>query len=433
MHSRRGRYGYIVFAGLIGMPVVLWLADAGFLVVTENSSAFLKSIGKASAFVGLAAYSLMPVLSMRHKVLEKAFGGLDVLYHLHAKAGKLSFMLIVAHPLFLGVGLVLGGAGIMNIWNWASLLIVTGVIGMVSLIALTGVAVYAHIKHQEWIAIHRLFGWLLPVLFIHALVARGQIVQNRPLFYYMVTLGVVGFGAFLYRSVGGRYLIKRYRYVVAEVNALTPAVTELVLKPLGIPINYTPGQFAYLSVKSAVIDEEPHPYSFTTANNGPYVRFTIKQLGDDTAHVKQLQPGAKASLEGPYGNFSLHNTKNTNQVWIAGGVGITPFLSMARSLTGNSKYTVKLFYAAEELRDAVFLKELIAIRKTIPSMFDVTIVNRNISGFVSAEIIQQQITDLATFDYFICGPPVMMKLLKQQLLDKGVTEGQIFSEEFSML
>lgn len=433
MDLNRKRYGYIVFAILVGMPIALWLARAGLSAVFASGESLVKSLGKASALAGLAAYSLMPVLSMRHKILEKTFGGLDVLYHLHATAGKVSFFFILAHPLLLGAGAVLGGAGILTVWNWASPLVISGIFGLVSLIVLTALTIYAHIKHQKWIAIHRLFGWLLPVLFVHALLARGQIVQNRPLFFYMLGLGGLGAAAFLYRSVAGHYLVKKYRYVVAEVNNLTPVVTELVLKPLGIPINYTPGQFAYVSMESDVIDEEAHPYSFTTANNGPYVRFTIKELGDDTARVKRLTPGTKAFLEGPYGSFSLHNAKNPNQVWIAGGVGITPFLSMARSLSARSKQKVKLFYAAEELHDAVFLKELIAIRKTIPDNFDVTVVDRKVSGFVGVETIRSQIPELNSFDYFICGPPMMMKTLKKQLLDSGVAENQIFAEEFSML
>jgi predicted ferric reductase len=432
MSSNRKLYGYSFFTVLTGMPVVLWLAGSGVSAAIGSSSAFVASLGKASALVGLAAYSLMPVLSMRHHILERTFGGLDVLYRLHAQSGKVSFFFIVAHPVFLAAGGLLGGAGILTVWNWTSPMIIAGIFALECLIVLTALTIYAHIRHQQWIAIHRLFGWLLPILFIHALLARGQIVQNRALFVYMAVLGSLGFMAFLYRSVGGHFFVKRYRYAVAEVNKLTPTITELVLKPLGIPINYTPGQFAYVSMDSSVVDNEAHPYSFTTANNGPYVRFTIKELGDDTAHVKQLNPGTKAYLEGPYGNFSLHNTKRMNQVWIAGGVGITPFLSMARSLSRRSKYKIKLFYAADNLEDAVFLKELLAIRQDIPDKFDITIVDKELSGFVDIETLRNEIAELGDNDYFICGPPQMMRALKKQLTEHGVDAGRIFSEEFSM-
>ncbi len=166
MHSKHSSYGYLVFVFLVSMPVILWMTENGVVnMIFEGSDTFTKALGKVSALSGLAAYSLMPILSMRHRVFEKAFGGLDVLYNLHRNVGKISFMLILSHPLFLIAGGILGGAGIVSVWNWASIVIISGIVGLAAVTALTALTIYAHIKHQKWIAIHRLFGWLLPVLF----------------------------------------------------------------------------------------------------------------------------------------------------------------------------------------------------------------------------------------------------------------------------
>jgi len=429
----RTHYGSLVVFALAVVPIVLWLAAADRAELFGSGVAAIAAAGKVAALSGMALYSLMPILSMRHRIIEQAFGGLDKVYKLHATSGKVSFYVILAHPLLLAASAVLGGAGIAEVWNWASAVVILGILGLIGLIVITAFTIYAHVKHQKWIAVHRLFGWLLPVFFAHALLARSQIIANRSLFVYMVGLGSLGLGAFLYRSVFGRFVIKKYRYVIAEVNRVTPTVTELVLKPKGIPISYTPGQFAYLSVRNDAVDAEAHPYSFTTANNGPYVRFAVKALGDDSAKLQDINPGADAYLEGPYGNFSYHNSKNKNQVWIAGGVGITPFLSMARSLSAQNKYNIHLFYAAEAMSDAVFLRELLAIRNYLFDSFETTIVNRQLSGFVSVDMIEQQIPDMTIQDYLICGPPTMMKVLKKQLLAKGVPDHAIHTEEFSML
>ncbi len=422
----------MVVVALSGVPIVIWLVGIGAAVVPADGAALIRMAGKGAALSGLALYSLMPILSMRHRFVERLFGGLDRVYRLHTAAGKISFFLILAHPVCLGLGRLLGGSGLTVIWDWSSLLVILGISSLVGLAVITAFAIYAHIKHQRWIVVHRLFGWLLPLFFVHALVADAQTVHNRTLLTYMLAFGGLGFIAFLYRSVFGR-LIKKYHYVVMEVNHVMPTVTELVLKPVAIPISYVPGQFAYMSLRADGMDSEAHPFSFTTANNGPYVRFAVKDLGDDTKHIKELKVGTDAYLEGPYGSFSYKSSKNKQQVWIAGGVGITPFLAMARSLSSRSGYNIHMFYGAEELSDAAFLHELISIRKTIPDVFDFSIVDRQVSGFVTAEMVERELSELARPDYFICGPPAMMQILRDQLIAKGVADQHIYTEEFSML
>lgn len=428
----RYSYGMYTYGLLLVLPLVFWLSATGLSTHVAYLSSFLKMIAKGAALSSFVAYCLEPVLSMRFSLVEKLFGGLDKVYALHKKSGKLAFYLMTAHFVFLlGYGFA-SGKSFSRFWNWASPTVVIGLVAFVAIAALVAFSLYAHIKHQRWVIVHRLFGWLLPVLLLHTLLANAQVTHVMPLYIYMLLIAEVGFVSFIWRSVLTIF-IHRYRYVVAEVTHVTPLITELVLKPTGIPMSYTPGQFAYLSLISPGIDREAHPYSFTTGNNGPYIRFVIKTLGDDTAHIKDVKPGSLALLEGPHGRFSLHNSKNPRQVWIAGGVGITPFLSMARSLRPGDKHRIHLFYGADKLDDAVFMKELIAIRKMLPDTFDFTLVNREWSGFVTADVVGKAIGDFTATDYFICGPPVMMKTLKKGLIAKGVTPEQLYTEEFSVL
>lgn len=414
------------------LPVILWQLGSA-RVVEPTSAAYIAGVlGKTAALVSITAYCLMSILSMRHPFIVKIFGGIDVIYALHKRIGKIVFYTIWAHPFLLAAKGFLKGKTIPELWHWDSLLILSGIVAIFGFSAIMVITIYSHIRHQKWISFHRYFGWLLPLMFAHALVAKSQIVKNKPLLIYISIIYGIGLIAFFYRSVFGRF-IRRYPYEVCEVNFPAAATTEVVLKPIGIPLSYNPGQFAYLSVRCPGIDPEAHPYSFTTAANGPYIRFVIKELGDDTATMKNLTVGSKAFLEGPFGDFTYHNSRNKKQIWVAGGVGVTPFLSLARSLKKNSAYRVHLFYASDRLEDTVFLRELLMIQKTIPEVFELTVVNKNISGFVSVDLMQKQLGDLTTYDFFICGPPPMLKILKSGLVKARVSSTQVYTEEFSML
>ncbi len=419
--------------GLVALiPVALWLYHVGLASVTTNTSVVVASVGKATALSGLALYLVNPILSMRSPWLEKLFGGLDHVYSLHKSTGKAAFYLILLHPFALGIGRSIGPLGFTTIWNWWSLLIITGIISLLALIILTGLAIYSHIKHQKWVKVHKAFGWLIPLFMVHGLIAGGQIMQITPLLVFYIVLATGGFTAFLYRSVFSRFFVHRHVYEVAEVNQFLENVVEIVLKPKGVPLTFTPGQFAFVSFEQNGIDSEAHPYSFSNAPNGPYIRFTVKSLGDDTSMLKHLKKGTKAYLEGPFGRFDYRRVKNHKQVWIAGGVGITPFLSMARSFSGRSHYDIRFFYGTESLEEAVFLQEFIDVARTVPENFDTRVVAKNLSGFVSVDLLKNSLPKLEEYDYMICGPPGMMGALKRQLTDAGVPLAQIHNEAFSM-
>lgn len=432
MHYIKAHSGNFLLLCIVTLPLIMWVVSDGLMPLIDTPGTAIASLGKATALMGVALYLFLPVLSIRYEFITRLFGGISKAHTLHLAGGKISFFLITAHPIFLGLGRMMNGSSLSTIWDWTSLLLISGIVAFIIFAATVGISVYSHIKHQRWLIVHHFFGWLIPLFFLHGLLAQNKLLNNKGLFWYFTLLGIVGFAAFLYRSVFARYFMHRYGYEVCEVNHLSDSVIEVVLKPTTVSMTFEPGQFAYVSFDFPGIDPEAHPYSFSNSNNGPYVRFTIKNLGDDTAQLRDITPGTKALIEGPYGNFSYQNTKNMNQIWIAGGIGITPFLSMARSFSGNKEYDIRFYYGTESFEEAVFLQEFIDITRHLPENFHTTVVSKQISGFVTAEFLKASLGKLEVFDYFICGPPGMMKSLVPQLTGAGVPIEQIHIESFSM-
>lgn len=145
-----------------------------------------------------------------------------------------------------------------------------------------------------------------------------------------------------------------------------------------------------------------------------------------------MKPGAVCSVEGPFGVFSFTKAISKRQVWVAGGIGITPFLGMARQIAsgGASDYNVDLYYSVKNNTEATFAEELAEISKR-NSNFKFHPHFSEKDGFISASIIKNN-TDIAGAEIFLCGPQVFMESLRKQFTDLGINNKKIHSEEFNL-
>ena len=181
------------------------------------------------------------------------------------------------------------------------------------------------------------------------------------------------------------------------------------------------------SIRAGEIANQFHPFSITSSPNEPTLRITVKAVGDYTRALRRLETSAVAVVEGPYGSFS-RNVTNPRQIWIAGGIGVTPFLSMARSLDGIPR-SIDFYYCVEHRPEGHFLDELRAIERSRDD-FRVVLVARDADGFLTAARVAEEHSDLSSADVLICGPPAMIDSLRAQLHAVGVADARIHAEEF---
>lgn len=364
--------GWTVTIVLCAISVLLWLRinPVSSLFVGDFSSITL-AWGKLTGIVGMVMYALNLIYSTRLKFLEDLFGGLNRVYIAHHILGGLALILLCFHPLFLSLQYVttsLREAGFLLIphdlvpvgalfdpghdlhadvlQQWA---VFWGIIAFWGMVVLLVITFFIKLPYQIWLFTHKFLGPAFFLAGLHVLFIRSDTSASALLKYYILFLSLLGLLAFVYRTLMPKILIRRYRYQVTGINIWGSSIAKISLQPFSRAISYKPGQFVFIRFIGSGVKEitnEWHPFSISSSPSGGTLEITAKALGDYSSALSKLTPGTVAEIEGAYGRFTYTNFKNLNQIWIAGGIGITPFLSMAKSLP-DAGYSIDLYYSVK--------------------------------------------------------------------------------------
>lgn len=438
--SKLGPWVLLVLALL---PFTGWLR---FMLISGQTDGslffFFSALAKLCSLTGVSLFAFSFVLSTRWRFLEDWFGGLNRVYIWHHIIGGLSLILILFHPLFLALRLAITS------WSQAAYFLIPhfrgnlrgfqwgvsyGILALSLMIALLFVTFFVKLPYRIWLWTHKFMGLAYVIAVAHIVVV-PSVYEKDPLTHvYLLSVLGLGLVAFTYYTLAGRILIRRYRYKVDEVATPADKVVQVHLAPMSRAMSFTAGQFAFIRFHQNGIATEWHPFSISSppGADGDF-RLTVKALGDFTTQLQSIKNGATAEVEGAFGKFSYTNYGNPKQIWVAGGIGVTPFLSMARSLP-DTPHHIDFFYCVTDPSELIDMEEVKKAVDTDKHQFAATAHVAKEKGNITAEIIAKQCGGLDGKDIFLCGPPPMMKALRAQFKAAGVTDERIHSEEFAMV
>jgi glycine betaine catabolism B len=231
---------------------------------------------------------------------------------------------------------------------------------------------------------------------------------------------------------------------VTRIFQETPDVKTFRLTPVAggnLPFTYKPGQYLNLAL---TIGDRPTRRSYTMASSPTrvgFVEITVKRVPDGWAshHLHDTwHEGSVVKVSAPAGKFHFLGTGSDRVLLLAGGVGITPLMSMVRALTDRSwAGQIHLVYSVRKPEDVIFGEELASLSSRFPNLHLCLSASGQVNGAwagergrVDAAMLARRVPGLASMPVYLCGPTAMIDTMRPLLVGLGVTESAIHTEAF---
>jgi len=414
-------------------PIARWFFLEPISMRFFDLNSIMTSIGQTTGLLGMILFSINLILSNRTIFFDKFFSGLHIFYNHHKWLGAISFSLLLFHPLFLVVkylAVSVNSAAMFLLPN-GNFAITMGIIALAGMIVLLVITIYLKIKYHIWRFSHKFMVVVFVFAILHTMLISSDISRDIFLRYYIFISAFIGLALGAYRAFFRILFNDDFEFKIVGINILNNNVTEIEMEPMKSVMEFYPGQFIFIRFVGVGVSSEPHPFSITSFKGEDNLKIVVKSLGDYTNEVKNLKLGTIAKIEGPFGSFLKNRDLAKKEIWIAGGVGITPFLSLARSLKDISN-DIYLFYCLNDVEDAVFLEELKTLSLSNNKFHLVTWYSKE-KGRINVDKIKEITQNISNTSVYICGPISFMKSLRDQFINKGVDSTNIHFEEFNFL
>jgi predicted ferric reductase len=418
------------------------VCSAVMLPLSGQEHEAAETAGKMCAIAAAALVLLQFALSARLKFLDHLYG-LNRLLNAHRLLGCAIVVLATLHPL-----LVFAPAneeiGPLRLALWPVLFGILLLCGLWAAACLSLWRVFLRLPFERWWLLHRAGVCAGVVLLsVHALNVEGDFEEGLPRTALLAALAAYGL-LFAWVKAVKPWLLQRKPYTVAAVSRIGHNVHAVELAPAhGQIFPYLPGQFSFVSFRSGSLPPEEHHFTLSSTPTRPgSIIFTIQCSGDFTSRIGRLRPGVTAILDGPYGLFSqcaFPDPHGSEIIMIAGGIGITPMLSMLRYMADvEYRRTVKLIWSNKSGRDVFCGQELDAMRHKMDGLTVHHVLTgqpdyAGLKGRLDAAMLGRLLKNCSRSSrIFLCGPPAMMSSVAKNLQQLGFKAGRISTERFSL-
>jgi predicted ferric reductase len=419
--------GNLVILASVILTVVVWFV---FPPHNDGDSTFVRRYaGEILGSIVIVLLSFSLFLSTRPKWAEPYFGGLDKMYITHRRTSTVAFLLLFVHLLTVPISI-----DDMRIGNYIAIVAFLGIVSIVLVTLAPRLPFLSKLLTGEtydgWKKLHRFVGIFFMLGFIHSLTVKA-LDALIPITWVQVFF-ILGTVSYLYTEVFGRLFKKYVPYHVEAVKHPNASTTEVTLRPRSAPIKrQRAGQFLFVHFPQDRLLNESHPFTISSAPHEDVLRVTIKASGDFTRYLfKNLKPEMGAVVEGAYGMFD-YKTGGARQIWIAGGIGVTPFLSFVRDMDGQLAHDVDFYYTVRHPEEAIFVDELEAAALKNQRL-KVHIRYSAREGSLTIDHILSHVSgDVKQYHVYMCGPLPMIQAFEKKFLELGLPPNQIHYEEFN--
>jgi predicted ferric reductase len=424
------------------VAAIVWLWYRGGNVTHVNSTGeLLTSIARITGLLGAYLALLQVILLARLRPLERLVG-LDRLAGWHRWNGFAVLWLVIAHVFFSIWGyadmdrLTVGKEIPTMIWHGNYPGMITATIGtaLFVLVAATSIVIVRRrLDYRWWYAAHITAYAAIALAWFHQIPTGNELVLDTVAADYWRSLFVLTLAILLaFRVAVPVADALRFRLRVAEVVPEAPGVVSIRVTGRRLErLRAQGGQFFLWRFLTGRSSWEAHPFSLSESPDGRSLRITVKELGDYTGRLGELEPGTRVVAEGPFGVFTAGARRRDKVLLVAGGIGITPIRALLDELRGD----VVVVYRVVREEDAVLRDELEAFAGE--GRIELHVVagdhaSEEGRSLLSADHLRELVPDVAEREVYLCGPPAMTAAIERTVRLVRVPRRHVHIERFAL-